>query len=97
MRDLEGGKSEFGATIKMVYDDEFLYISATLPENTLRATLTKRDSVIFHDDDFEVFIDPCATGRNYLELEIYQLNTVCPHPPASAVPLSFRSVTEKAG
>ena len=76
MRDLEGGKSEFGATIKMVYDDEFLYISATLPENTLRATLTKRDSVIFHDDDFEVFIDPGATGRNYLELEINQLNTV---------------------
>ena len=32
--------------------------------------------MIYHDDDFEVFIDPSATGRNYLELEINQLNTV---------------------
>ena len=63
MRDLEGGKSEFGADIRMAYDDTFLYIAATLPAKTLRATLTKRDSVIYHDDDFEVFIDPGATGR----------------------------------
>ena len=76
MRDLDGGRSEFGAQIKMVYDDTNLYISAVLPAKTLRATLKERDSVIFRDDDFEVFIDPFATGRNYLELEINQFNTV---------------------
>jgi len=30
------------------------------------ATLTKHDSVIFHDNDFEVFIDPTATTTNTL-------------------------------
>ena len=45
MSDLGGGRSEFGADIRMVYDDRFLYISATLPAKTLRATLTKREVI----------------------------------------------------
>lgn len=34
------------------------------------ATLRERNSVIFHDNDFEVFIDPDASNHNYYELEV---------------------------
>jgi hypothetical protein len=37
--------------------------------------LTKHDSVIFADNDFEIFIDPDADNQEYYELEINALNT----------------------
>jgi hypothetical protein len=40
------------------------------------ATLTQRDSVIFHDNDFEVFLNPSGDSLNYYELEVNALNTV---------------------
>ena len=76
LRDLSGAPAARPAEIRMAYDDTFLYVAARLPAETLRATLTERDSVIYRDDDFEVFIDPTATGRDYLELEINQFGTV---------------------
>ncbi len=77
LRDLDGiTPAHAEATIKLAYDDHYLYCSAVLPERTLRATLTQRDSIIYHDNDFEIFIDPTCTGRHYLELEINALNTV---------------------
>ena len=39
-------------------------------------TLTQRDSVIFQDNDFEVFIDPDGDNHQYYEIEINALNTV---------------------
>ena len=39
------------------------------------ATLTEHDSVIFRDNDFEVFLNPSGDGRNYFEFEINALNT----------------------
>ena len=41
----------------------------------LWATLTEHDSVIFHDNDFEVFLDPDGDHHNYGEIEINALNT----------------------
>lgn len=77
LRDLDALRPAFAqATIKMAYDDEYLYISAVLPERDIQATMTERDSIIYKDNNFEVFIDPTCTGSNYLELEINALNTV---------------------
>ena len=62
--------------VKMMWDDKCLYIGAKMVEPQLWATLTKRDSVIFHDNDFEVFLDPDGDNHRYVELEINALNTV---------------------
>jgi hypothetical protein len=76
MRDLSGQPATYDCTIQMTYDDTYLYFSAVLPTPNINGTLTERDSIIYHDDDFEIFIDPTLTGHNYLELEINALNTV---------------------
>jgi len=62
--------------VKMLWDDGFFYIGAQLEEPQIWATLTQRDSVIFYDNDFEVFLDPDGDNHNYYELEINALNTV---------------------
>lgn len=62
--------------VKMLWDDQCLYILAEMEEPHLWATYTARDAVIYHENDFEVFIDPDGDTHLYYELEINALNTV---------------------
>ncbi len=62
--------------VKMLWDNEYLYIFADMEELHLTAKLTQRDDIIFRDNDFEIFIDPDGDTHNYYELEINALNTV---------------------
>jgi hypothetical protein len=61
--------------VKMLWDDDGLYIAADMDEPHVWATLTRHDSVIFHDNDFEVFLDPDGDSHLYAELELNALNT----------------------
>lgn len=60
---------KYETTAKMLWDDEFLYVGAVLEEDNIRARLTQRDTIIYYDNDFEVFIDPESDGHNYFEIE----------------------------
>ncbi|MGA9120922.1 MAG: carbohydrate-binding family 9-like protein [Bacteroidota bacterium] len=66
----------FRTHAKMAWDDQYLYIGAHIDEPQVWATLTKRDTVIFFDNDFEVFIDPNGDHFEYYEFEMNALNTV---------------------
>lgn len=61
---------------KMLWDDEALYVAARLEEPDVWARLTQRDTVVYYDNDFEVFIDPTGTTHNYYELEVNARETV---------------------
>ena len=74
--DIEGDRKptpRFETRAKMLWDDEFLYVGARLKEPQVWGTITQHDAVIFHDDDFEVFIDPDGDNHEYYELEINAL------------------------
>ena len=76
--DIQGAghtKPRFRTRVKMLWDDQYLYVAAELEEPHVWATLTEHDAVIFHDNDFEVFLNPSGDGRNYFEFEINALNT----------------------
>lgn len=60
---------------KILWDDDFLYIGAELEEPHIWATYTEDETVIFHENNFEVFIDPNGDTHNYYELEINALGT----------------------
>ena len=62
--------------MKMLWDSEYLYVGAILEEDQVTATLKEHDSIIFHDNDFEVFIDPDGDGLRYFEIEINAFGTV---------------------
>ena len=59
----------------MRWDDTCLYIAARLDETHVWGSLTKPNSVIFRDNDFEVFIDPDGDHHRYWEMEVNALNT----------------------
>jgi hypothetical protein len=76
--DIEGDRKprpRYRTRVKMLWDDRCLYIAAELEEPHVWATLTRHDSVIFHDNDFEVFLDPDGDSHLYAELEVNALGT----------------------
>ncbi len=77
--DIEGAakpKPRYQTRAKLLWDDEYLYIAVDMEEPHVWGTLTQRDSIIFHDNDFEVFIDPDSDARDYYEVEVNALNTI---------------------
>ena len=61
---------------RLLWDEEFLFVAAELEESDLWGTLEQRDAVIYHDNDFELFLDPDGDAHSYYELEINALGTV---------------------
>lgn len=63
-------------TMRMLWDDENLYVGAVLEEPDVRASVSRRDDIVYHDNDFEVFLNPYGDKELYYELEVNALGTV---------------------
>ncbi|MCM4156977.1 carbohydrate-binding family 9-like protein [Gramella sp. AN32] len=75
--DIEGVETPaYKTNVKMLWDEEYLYFYTKMEEPHIWATLKQRDTVIFYNNDFEIFIDPDGDAQNYMEFEINALNTV---------------------
>lgn len=77
--DIEGSirpKPAYRTRAKLQWDDENLYMAALIEGPEIWAYQTERDSVIFYDNDFEIFIDPDSDTQQYYEFEMNALNTV---------------------
>ncbi len=68
-----GAATMHDTTISLLWDDDNLYVAFWIEEPSVTATLTERDSLIYEDNDVEVFIagDDC-----YYEFEINALGTI---------------------
>lgn len=76
--DIEGDlkpKPYYNTRVKMLWDDENFYFAALIEDPQIWATLRQRDTVIFYDNDFEIFIDPDGDTHKYYEFEINAFNT----------------------
>ena len=62
-------KPVYDTKARLLWDDDYLYVSAVLEEPNIVANLTQRDTIIYHDNDFEVFLDPTGDGQCYFEIE----------------------------
>ena len=67
---------KYQTTMRMLWDDDNLYISAVLEEPDVKAQVKVRDDIVYHDNDFEVFLNPYGDSILYYEFEIYALGTV---------------------
>lgn len=77
--DIEGRdkpKPPLATKVKMLWDDSCLYIAAQLTEPQIWASIKKHDEVVFHDNDFEFFIDPGGATQPYFEVEVNPFNTI---------------------
>ncbi len=60
---------KYETTARLLWDDDYLYVGAVLQEEDIEAHLTQRDTIVYYDNDFEVFIDPDGDAQNYFEIE----------------------------
>lgn len=77
--DIEGDRRArplFTTRAKMLWDDDHLYIGAEMEEPHIWGTLTQRDSIVYHDNDFEIFLNPTGDNHRYYEIEVNALNTI---------------------
>ncbi len=72
----EAKKPIYRTRAKMAWDDDYLYVFAELEEPNITWSLTNRDDIVWHDNDFEIFIDPDDDGENYFEFEFNAVNAV---------------------
>jgi len=61
---------------KVAWSESAFYIFAELEETDVWATLREDDSIVFQDNDFEVFIDPDGDCGAYYEIEVNAFGTV---------------------
>jgi hypothetical protein len=77
--DIEGDKKPaptYQTRFKMLWDEQNLYIMAELEEPNVWAYYETRDQIVFHENDFEIFIDPDRDTHNYFEFELNAQNTL---------------------
>ena len=77
--DIEGDKRPdpfLRTRVKMLWDNNYLYVFAELEEPQIWAYLATRDQIVYHDNDFEIFLDPDRDTRNYFEIEVNARNTL---------------------
>jgi hypothetical protein len=75
--DIEGiEKPEYNTRLKMLWDENYLYLYCEMQEPHIWGNIEKRDAIIYFNNDFEVFIDPSGTTKNYGEIEINPLGTI---------------------
>ncbi len=68
-----GAPALFDTRTAMLWDEQNFYVGFWIEEPFVEAQHTERDSIIFQENDVEVFIDG---GDCYYEFEINALNTV---------------------
>lgn len=69
-------KPTYDTKIKMLWDEDNLYIYARLEEPHIWGDLTMHDAIIYHNNDFEIFIKPYENQSTYFEIEVNTLNTI---------------------
>jgi hypothetical protein len=77
--DIEGNlkpKPIYSTKVKMLWNDDYLFVAAQLQEPQVWAYQKHHDDVIFRDNDFEVFINPDNTTHRYFEIEVNALNKI---------------------
>ena len=77
--DIEGSRKpapRYETRMKMLWDDAYLYVAARMEEPHVWGVLAERDAVVWHDNDFEIFIDPDGDRRAYYEVEVNALGTI---------------------
>ena len=72
----DGSVPRFRTRAKILYDDTHLYVGGELEEPHVWSTMTERNTFLYEENNFELFLDPDCDGQNYYEFEINPLGTI---------------------
>ena len=69
-----GTAPRFPTTVKMLWDDRFLYVGFDCNDPDIWGTITEHDGPMYDEEVVEVFIDANRDAISYVELEVNPLN-----------------------
>lgn len=87
---IEWGPARYRTRFLACWDHDALHVRWDAVDDRPWHTMTRRDEHIWEEEVVEIFLDPLRSGRNYAELEISPVNSVCdlrvetPGPPLKA-------------
>jgi hypothetical protein len=73
-RSIDGGPTKYRTEARLLWDDEFLYVSFVSQDEDVWSDFTKHDDKIYTQEAVEIFIDADGDGKTYNELEIAPTN-----------------------
>jgi hypothetical protein len=77
--DIEGPekpKPTFQTKMKMLWNEQNIYFLIEMEEPHIWAYYEEHDKIVYHENDFEIFIDPDGDTHNYFEFEFNARNTL---------------------
>jgi hypothetical protein len=69
-------KPRFRTRTKILWNQDYLYVFAWMEEPHVWGNLRQRDTVIYYNNDFEVFLKPSLNSSHYYEIEVNALGTL---------------------
>ncbi len=74
----DGGKvpADLATTVLAAYDNATLYLAFSVRDPAIESPYKNRDDELWNSDAVEVFLDPGADGKDYLEIQISPANVV---------------------
>ena len=75
-QNLDGSPAVTKTEAKIIYDDDFLYVSFRCADNNIWATMKTRDQHLWLEEVVEVFVQADPHKRSYIELEVNPLGTM---------------------
>jgi hypothetical protein len=75
-QNLDGAPSAVKTEARLLYDDDFLYVSFRCADNNIWATLKTRDQHLWEEEVVELFVQADPHQSSYIELEVNPLGTM---------------------
>ncbi len=73
---ITGDAGRFGAEVRTLYNEKYLYVGFHCQDDYAWGTFTERDDPIWDEECVEVFLNPAQSGHQYYEINISPKNTV---------------------
>ncbi len=73
---LDGSPARVRTTARLLWDDQYLYVSFDCEDPDVWSTFTKHDDPLYTQEVVEIFIDADGDGRTYNEIEVSPANVV---------------------
>jgi hypothetical protein len=73
-RSIDGGPTKYRTEARLLWDDQYLYVSFVSQDEDVWSDFTKHDDKIYTQEAVEIFIDADGDGKTYNELEIAPTN-----------------------
>ncbi|GAB4209518.1 MAG: hypothetical protein OHK0013_29010 [Sandaracinaceae bacterium] len=67
---MNGSAAQPNASVKVMWNDEALFVGFDVGDDFLRNTLRGRDAHLWEQDCVEIMVDPDGDGRDYFELQV---------------------------